>query len=242
MAAVVNGKLTASQLTALRTADGQRLAKDAAASWDKLAAAYTARTGGRHLAVTDTYRPRDVQERIFRERYVAQRTGGGFYGDVRIWDGVRYVRRRGHAAAAVPGTSNHGLGLAVDAGIGSFTSQAYKDLSAIAGHYGWSNAAGKRINEPWHWEYNRAADKSAGASGSDTDGVLAVGDSGPEVTKLQKGLNDAFPAYSKLKVDGQFGPATAAVVAEFQRRAKLVADGVVGPKTRAALAKNGVKL
>ena len=75
-----------------------------------------------------------------------------------------------------------------------------------------------------------------------TAGVtLQVGSSGAAVRALQGGLNVAFPAYSKLAVDGIFGPATAAAVREFQRRSKLVADGIVGPATRAALAKYGVR-
>lgn len=71
--------------------------------------------------------------------------------------------------------------------------------------------------------------------------VLRVGSRGAAVKRLQAGLNKAFPAYSRLKVDGIYGPATANVVRNFQRRSGLPADGIVSPHTRKALAKYGVR-
>ena len=52
---------------------------------------------------------------------------------------------------------------------------------------------------------------------------------------LQQALNNQYPLYSHLVVDGDFGPATLAVVKEFQSRAHLAVDGVAGPKTLGAL-------
>lgn len=72
--------------------------------------------------------------------------------------------------------------------------------------------------------------------------VLHRGSTGARVRSLQAGLNRVFPAYSKLALDGSFGPATERVVREFQRRSGLVADGYVGPKTTAALARHGIRL
>lgn len=40
-----------------------------------------------------------------------------------------------------------------------------------------------------------------------------------------------FASYSKLVVDGDFGPATESVVREVQRRSGLAVDGIVGPET-----------
>lgn len=64
------------------------------------------------------------------------------------------------------------------------------------------------------------------------------------VKKLQAGLNKAFPAYSRFagNGDGKFGPYTAQVVREFQRRSGLKPDGVVGPTTIKALRKHGINL
>lgn len=65
--------------------------------------------------------------------------------------------------------------------------------------------------------------------------LLRRGSTGDAVKALQARLNRDYPAYSKLSVDGIFGPGTEAVVKEFQRRAGLAVDGIAGPKTLAAL-------
>jgi hypothetical protein len=51
--------------------------------------------------------------------------------------------------AADPGTSNHGLGIAVDC-----PSTLGKKMLRKYGHlFGWSNYEGARIGEDWHWTY-----------------------------------------------------------------------------------------
>ncbi|WP_052371954.1 peptidoglycan-binding domain-containing protein [Amycolatopsis taiwanensis] len=65
--------------------------------------------------------------------------------------------------------------------------------------------------------------------------TLQQGSTGQAVTDLQAFLNRVYPAYSKLAVDGIFGPATAAVVCEFQRRSGIAVDGIVGAQAWAAL-------
>lgn len=65
--------------------------------------------------------------------------------------------------------------------------------------------------------------------------VLRVGSTGNAVKVLQEALNKQYPAYSHLTVDGDFGPATEAVVKEFQQRAGLTVDGIVGSQTLNAL-------
>lgn len=81
--------------------------------------------------------------------------------------------------------------------------------------------------------------------------VLTRGSTGAKVRALQKALNKHFPGYRNsvkvqrsklLVVDGHYGAATAAWVAEFQRRAGLYVDGSCGPLTQAALKKYGIKL
>jgi peptidoglycan hydrolase-like protein with peptidoglycan-binding domain len=64
--------------------------------------------------------------------------------------------------------------------------------------------------------------------------TLKNGDRGPEVKKLQTSLNDSG-AKPKLKVDGQFGPATDAAVKEFQKQNKLKQNGVVSGEVTDAL-------
>ncbi|WP_033189283.1 peptidoglycan-binding protein [Rhodococcoides fascians] len=67
--------------------------------------------------------------------------------------------------------------------------------------------------------------------------TLMRGSTGDQVRYLQGFLNRAYRAYSNLAVDGDFGPATEAVVREFQSRkgGGLAVDGVVGPATWRAL-------
>lgn len=155
-----NGKLTSTQRTGLKSAPGQQLEDRAAASWDRMWDAMVSRYGW-PMELTDSYRPRSVQDEIFLDRYEPQATGDGPFDDVRYYNGRRYVRVKG-AAAAIPGTSNHGWGRAVDiTDVGGFHSAHYRALAQIAGYYGWSNAAGKKIGEYWHWEYTAANDASA---------------------------------------------------------------------------------
>ncbi len=65
--------------------------------------------------------------------------------------------------------------------------------------------------------------------------ILKRGSKGQPVMDIQRKFNSVYPAYSKLTVDGDFGPATEKVVKEFQRRSGLAADGIVGPNTYAKL-------
>ena len=82
-----------------------------------------------------------------------------------------------------------------------------------------------------------------------TSGALFLGSTGARVKTLQAGLKSHFKSYAgHLAVDGSYGPATAAAVKEFQKRAlaegkyKSTVDGITGPATIAALASYGIKL
>lgn len=57
--------------------------------------------------------------------------------------------------------------------------------------------------------------------------LLGIGDTGPEVMRLQTLLG--------TRADGRFGPVTEATVMEFQRKNGLTVDGMVGPDTWSAL-------
>ncbi len=87
---------------------------------------------GNQLCVTDSYR--------------------SYAGQVDV-----FARKPG--LAAVPGTSNHGWGVAVDfcGGIESFGTPAHEWMNANARQFGWIHPAwaepGGAKPEPWHWEY-----------------------------------------------------------------------------------------
>jgi len=240
---VTNGRLTTVETRALATAPGHRLRADAAKSFDRLAAACVRRYGW-VPRLTDSYRPLAVQEAIFRARYVRQATGAGYYGDVRRWNGVRYVRRRGFAAAAIPGQSNHGVGLAVDCtdlANAGFNGTRYRQLIALGAEYGWTNAEGRRVGEAWHLGYAPGLDQHKGdpvpASAWPT-GVYGFGSTGEPVKRLQSGLNRLLGV--RLLPDGQLGAASETAVKTYQRSRKLNDDGVVGVNTRARLKRDGV--
>ncbi len=59
--------------------------------------------------------------------------------------------------AAVPGTSNHGWGKAVDFADMTFDSASYHWLKANAAAFGWNHPGvmepGGSVPEPWHWEW-----------------------------------------------------------------------------------------
>lgn len=64
-------------------------------------------------------------------------------------------------------------------------------------------------------------------------GTLSRGSSGERVKAYQRYMNRVYPAYSKLAVDGHYGPATEAVTKEYERRIGAKITGTV-PAARLA--------
>lgn len=138
---LTNGKLPDSALVAV---PGGRLVAPAARAY--LAMLDAAEQDGIELKPTssaDTFRPYSVQERIFKERY----RKGAASKDQRTWNGEKWGRVTG-AAAAVPGTSNHGWGLAVD--IANASGKRLEWLLKNAYRFGFS---WELQSEPWHLRY-----------------------------------------------------------------------------------------
>ena len=126
-----NGQIPSNVLCGLSWVSGEQLRCDAAAALEELNGAFRA-AFGRNLDVTDGYRS-------YGEQVTVAATRGGL--------------------AAVPGTSNHGFGQAVDlsGGIESFGTAEHSWMVANAGTYGWKHPAwaqaGGSKPEAWHWEY-----------------------------------------------------------------------------------------
>ncbi len=125
-----HGQIPASVLCDLGWASDQ-LRCDAAAELENLNKAFRAEFG-RNLDVVDGYRS-------YADQVSVAASKGGL--------------------AAVPGTSNHGWGQAVDlsGGIQSFGTAEHAWMVANAGKYGWKHPAwaqaGGSKPEAWHWEY-----------------------------------------------------------------------------------------
>ncbi|MDR2704109.1 MAG: D-alanyl-D-alanine carboxypeptidase family protein [Cellulomonadaceae bacterium] len=151
---------------------GHRLRADAANAWER-----AKKAAGLIPELTDSERPYAVQERIFRQRYELGNHAGkpGYTNDVRTWQGRKWTRRNGTAAAAVPGTSNHGQGLAVDVAtkrtaatrarphvvFSSFNDPDRLAFLKAARPHGWDDTEGRAVNEHWHLTYYPAKDKHA---------------------------------------------------------------------------------
>jgi hypothetical protein len=122
-----DGLIPSSQLCTI--VGGGRLRPDAAAEFDAMSNAY-AQVFGTNLCVSDSYRSYSQQVSVFRKR---------------------------PSLAAVPGTSNHGWGLAVDLGCGvqSSRSAQYRWMTRNASRFGWVHPAWALHDpyEPWHWEF-----------------------------------------------------------------------------------------
>lgn len=201
------------------------LRKDAAASWNRAIAEVKAKTG-LDLTVRGWNRSYAEQRAFFLYRYSA----GAYsrYGDYRYWNGVRYGRVRG-AAAAVPGYSNHGWGLAVDVlnfgGVGQFENARRTKAMPILRKHGWTDTEGHRVNEPWHLVYDPAADKGKVAAPKKRKPrrlpTVRRGSRGADVKLWQQVLG--------VKADGVFGQGTEAATERWQKARGLKADGVVGP-------------
>lgn len=126
-----NGNLDPAVLCPLWRAPGHRLRTDAARAYDRMSTTY-AKATGRPLCVTDSYRTYAEQVDV-------------------------YHRKPG--LAAVPGTSNHGWGRALDlcGGVQTFGTAAHEWMQANAGRFGWHHPDWARQGgskpEAWHWEF-----------------------------------------------------------------------------------------
>ncbi|MFE7506138.1 D-alanyl-D-alanine carboxypeptidase family protein [Promicromonospora sp. NPDC057488] len=140
-----NGRIPTDVLCPLSFAPGHMLRCDAAERFTALNAEFE-KEFGYSIPITDSYRSYELQ--------------------------VAVAKTKPHLAA-VPGTSNHGWGLAVDLGnpIAGGASAQYVWLRLHGPDYGWDNPSWARLGgakpEPWHFEFfaagsvpNRAIDPS----------------------------------------------------------------------------------
>lgn len=121
-----NGRVPKEALTPIGQGS-HRLYAPAAASWQNVVAA--ARADGIELRITDSYRPYEEQVDLANRK--------GLY--------------KNGGLAAVPGTSTHGWGMAVDADIRDPATMEW--LRVNGPRFGWIETTPR---EPWHWEFRPA--------------------------------------------------------------------------------------
>uniref|UniRef100_UPI003D7D8CEB M15 family metallopeptidase n=1 Tax=Kineococcus sp. SYSU DK006 TaxID=3383127 RepID=UPI003D7D8CEB len=130
-AGYANGLIPRSALCPLWGAPHHVLRADAANAFQALSQAYAAEFGN-PISITDSYRT--LAEQID-------------------------VKARKPGLAAKPGTSRHGLGIAVDlgGGIQNADTAQHQWMDRNAALYGWINPAWAQNRsgqfEPWHWEF-----------------------------------------------------------------------------------------
>ena len=126
-----NGMIPAAALCSVPTSPGHLLRCDAARGVQALAAAYLGRFRT-PLCITDSYRSIAGQIAVFAAK---------------------------PDLAAVPGTSQHGWGLALDlcGGIQQFGTPQHEWMRANAPRFGWMHPSWAETRgskpEPWHWEF-----------------------------------------------------------------------------------------
>lgn len=197
MITYINGRLPDSALAPI---PGGQLLKDAAAAWNAMCA--RAKQLGLPVPMPDgpdsSYRP-----------YARQ----VYYKDY-------WCARGACENAAEPGTSRHGLGIAVDCAEDAIHHAHTIDL--IGEEFGWSKKWSDAPWEPWHNTWKAGIWRPPAAVD------LRVGDSGRLVKILSARLRILGLMNRKSSVFG--GRVHHAVVA-FQRQHKLTPDGIVGPRT-----------
>lgn len=146
-----NGKLDPAILTPVD--GGGQLHVTAARAWRALVA--EAAKAGHQLTYTigGTYRSYMSQVMLFKSRYTTDVLPGR---PSKMWNGQRWYQKPGTAMAAVPGTSNHGYGLAIDTALGAKPTVATTITPILSWmleqtpRFGFSYEA---QSEPWHIRY-----------------------------------------------------------------------------------------
>lgn len=139
-----NGQFPADALKPIADRNGReigRLNPEAARAWRAMVGA--AANQGVSLTVVSAYRDLRTQQQFFTDRYRQTDQGNGS----RKCGGRTWYLRKGQATAACPGTSNHGLGDAVDV---SISGPVLAWLESHAAQYGW---AWEIASEDWHIHY-----------------------------------------------------------------------------------------
>ena len=142
-----NGRLGDDEL---RNIDGTIVAADVADDLELMLKAFRDQFG-RPMRAPEGYRTYEQQERIFLARHQREPLDGR---PTSTWQDVIWYRLPGVAHCAVPGTSPHGLGLAIDLPFEEVPGMTGRWLHA--GRFGWVWPGWAQVEptrEPWHLEH-----------------------------------------------------------------------------------------
>lgn len=203
-----NGKLPKSALAPITKAvNGEQayLRKDAAAAFNAMNEESERRFGVTLRSSTARTAYRTYAEQVYFKNL--ERSGKG-------------------SLAAIPGTSNHGLGLAIDLA----TEEMRRIVDKIGEKYGFAKKWSDAQSEWWHIKW-REGDYDAVKDSPANFKALKRGQTGPSIVKLKKlmyarGLRQFGSRYNPF-----FNQKTEDAIKRFQKKHKLTADGVVGAKT-----------
>ena len=156
LAGVPNGKLPPKLLRNIQAPKGQ-LHSLAATAWNAMQLA--AYFDGIELKHVGAYRPLSEQMALFMNRYALSPTGRTPQV-TRTYLGKTWYLKKGMAPAGVPGTSNHGIGLAIDIANASgkrldwLLGDGFATSNALKYGFTWEVADPKNPNfEQWHIRY-----------------------------------------------------------------------------------------
>jgi peptidoglycan hydrolase-like protein with peptidoglycan-binding domain len=194
--------------------NGRQLTKEAAIYAEALATAFYLEFG-KPLMATDGYRSRAEQERLYQPPPV----------------GV------GPGLAAVPGTSNHGYGEALDlsSNVNSFSSAEHRWMVQNGPKFGWVHPywarKGGGREEPWHFEFVGPTGKTGPRVRHPKRGEIGIGQVGAKPRHVQNLLNKIGAPKYRVTADGVYGLGTAIAVMKYQWVKGLPGTGVVDALT-----------
>lgn len=136
--------------------NGARMRPDAADKFNEMCRA-AAGVGIKIIGVSG-FRAQKEQINLYNDRYVNKYPAP-------VKNNTLTLNGKTIGVAAYPGTSNHQSGIAVDIDVGPHLAEKdryagamgkdprYKWMEQHAREFGFSNSEGRKVNEPWHWDY-----------------------------------------------------------------------------------------
>ena len=199
-----NGALHSGDLSPI---PGGNLRKDAATAWNAMYAYIKAKTG---IEIRPTG-PRSSYRTLYWQKY--------------FWN--EYQAGRGNLAA-VPGTSNHGWGLAVDVATPAMADAINKYGAAYGYQKKWSDGAG----EWWHFKFREGVYKPRPI---DMTPTIVKGTHGPAVERLQVRLRAIGYLPRSWRITKNYSFWVRRAVRKFQKDHGRKVNGVVNQEIWDAL-------